>query len=413
MATSRNIIAATRRTHQPSETNASLRFARVAFTGRLATLSRTTAHELVRRAGGVPIDAVSRRTTVLVVGMRGWPLLEDGQVTSKLMRAESLRRAGRPVEIISERAFRERVGLAPASSDEPKPYDASEAARLVDVSVNTLRRWEQLSLIRSSQGRFDFRDVVSLQTIHTLLQHGASLAKLGESLTQLRGVLPDIEHPLTQLRLLSADGGALLAELGEALVDADGQFRFDFDHNPQSANPAVLGVPDHTALRMPTDADGVDALIERAEALEDAEQFERAAEAYHAVLKTLSPEEAGEYRAATHFNLGNVLRELGDLESAVTHYQHAVDSAPDLPYAWYNLADVQETLGRLDDAIASLHAALNADPLYVDALYNLAACLEQLGDVAGARTHWRRYLALEPHGEWARVARSRVEAYVS
>ncbi len=37
--------------------------------------------------------------------------------------------------------------------------------------------------------------------------------------------------------------------------------------------------------------------------------------------------------------------------------------------------------------------------------FNLAACLEQLGERTAARTHWQTYMGLDPHSEWADIAR--------
>ena len=48
--------------------------ARVAFTGKLASMTHPRAREAVRDAGGVPTVEVSRRTSLLVVGMHGWQL---------------------------------------------------------------------------------------------------------------------------------------------------------------------------------------------------------------------------------------------------------------------------------------------------------------------------------------------------
>ena len=62
----------------------------VAFTGRLACMTRAEAFEVVRSHGGTPSQAVTRQTDVLVVGELGWPLLDDGRPSNKLSRASSL-----------------------------------------------------------------------------------------------------------------------------------------------------------------------------------------------------------------------------------------------------------------------------------------------------------------------------------
>src|SRR5690349_13270815 len=73
---------------------------RVALTGRMASMSRRECQGLIRERGGVPVDAVSERTGVLVVGMFGWPLLADGRVTDKLHKAERIQERGGRIEIL-------------------------------------------------------------------------------------------------------------------------------------------------------------------------------------------------------------------------------------------------------------------------------------------------------------------------
>jgi len=79
----------------------------VAFTGRLACMSRADAFEVVRSHGGTPSQAVTRQTNVLVVGELGWPLLDDGRPSNKLSRAGSY-----GIPVVSERRFLEWIGKA-------------------------------------------------------------------------------------------------------------------------------------------------------------------------------------------------------------------------------------------------------------------------------------------------------------
>src|SRR5262249_31108448 len=77
----------------------------VAFTGRLACMSRAEAFDVVRKRGGTPSPAVTKRTRLLIVGELGWPLLDDGRPSNKLSRATAL-----GIPIVSERRFLEWVG---------------------------------------------------------------------------------------------------------------------------------------------------------------------------------------------------------------------------------------------------------------------------------------------------------------
>jgi DNA ligase (NAD+) len=100
----------------------------VAFTGRLACMTRAEAFEVVRSHGGTPSQEVTRRTNVLVVGELGWPLLDDGRPSNKLSRASSY-----GVPVISERRFLEWIGKAVPDSLH-RTYSADQIATLSKLS---------------------------------------------------------------------------------------------------------------------------------------------------------------------------------------------------------------------------------------------------------------------------------------
>jgi DNA ligase (NAD+) len=74
----------------------------VVITGTLATMTRDEARESARAAGATVTDAVSRKTTLLVVG---------AEAGSKLRKAQEL-----GVEIVDEEEFRRRLGASGSSS---------------------------------------------------------------------------------------------------------------------------------------------------------------------------------------------------------------------------------------------------------------------------------------------------------
>jgi len=75
-------------------------------------MTRQEAVRIVLAAGGTATESVSRSTSTLVVGMCGWPLLPDGQVSDKLRRAEKLVRNGFEIRIVSELFLLERAYFA-------------------------------------------------------------------------------------------------------------------------------------------------------------------------------------------------------------------------------------------------------------------------------------------------------------
>jgi tetratricopeptide (TPR) repeat protein len=384
-----------------------LKGARVALTGKLATMPRRRAIELVRAAGGDFASEVSGRTTLLVVGMDGWPLLADGSISKRLQRAEALRAAGRRIEIISEPAFLERIGQRTPEPTGRKTYSAEVIRNLLKVRPATLRRWEQLGLVRSEQGRFDYQDLVSLRTIAELVEQGVRPETIGRSLRGLSSVLTDVSRPLAQLKLVAENAGTLLAEFGGMRIAPDGQLMLGFDAGAASAGK---GEPAAGAkiLTMPADEDdeapSVDELLEQGLLLEEEECWQDAADAYTAAI-TLSA-----HLPEGHFNLGNVLCALGRMQAAGEQYRVAASQDPAMAPAWYNLADLLDAEGRLEEAIEALLRALDAEPLYADAHYNLARLYEATARPLKAASHWRRYVELDPSSNWARVARHRLAA---
>jgi hypothetical protein len=130
----------------------------VAFTGRLACMSRAEAFGVVRQRGGTPSPEVTKRTHVLIVGELGWPLLDDGRPSNKLSRARAL-----GIPIVSERRFLEWIGKAVPDSVQ-KTYSAHQLAALSKISIGMIRELSQLSLLDERDCRFGFRDLASAQT---------------------------------------------------------------------------------------------------------------------------------------------------------------------------------------------------------------------------------------------------------
>ncbi len=360
-------------------------------------MARAEAHEVVKAARGTPVATVSRRTSMLVVGMDGWPLLADGSVSRKLERAEALRRQGAPIQIVSEADFLEMAGLSERRPALRKSHPADRVCELVGVPESTLRRWELLGLVRSSDGLYDFQDIVSLQTIAALVAAGVAAPTIARSVRGLASVLPGTERPLAQLSIVIEHRGALLADFAECRIAPDGQLVIGFDRATDGPTAPVAAVAPGAA---PVPAETADDFFERGAVLEEAEDLAAAADAYRAALALRS------HFPEAQFNLGNVLRALGRFDGALERYHSAVEQDPDNAPAWYNLADLLEETGNVEEAIACLRRSLGADPAFADAHYNLALCLERAGRRDDAAAHWRAYLALDSASAWADEART-------
>src|SRR5207244_11592343 len=144
----------------------------VAFTGRLACMTRAEAFEVVRQHGGTPSQAVTRQTNVLVVGELGWPLLDDGRPSNKLSRASSY-----GIPVVSERRFLEWIGKAVPDSLH-RTYSADQIAALSKLSSSTIDELVRFGLLVPREGLFGFRDVVSDRQVSSLFANGIALSEL-------------------------------------------------------------------------------------------------------------------------------------------------------------------------------------------------------------------------------------------
>lgn len=94
------------------------------FTGKMATLERKPAEQLVAKMGGTALDAVSKALTYLVVG----DLKKPGEKSTKEKAADKLVTAGAPLKIISETEFLSMVDDAQALAAVPASVQAAAPA---------------------------------------------------------------------------------------------------------------------------------------------------------------------------------------------------------------------------------------------------------------------------------------------
>src|SRR5271163_1485079 len=66
---------------------------KVAFTGKLASMTFAEAKKLVRACGAEWVATVNEQTNLLVVGQDGLPLRKDGRLTRNLQTAERLQKS--------------------------------------------------------------------------------------------------------------------------------------------------------------------------------------------------------------------------------------------------------------------------------------------------------------------------------
>ena len=115
----------------PGELDSSALKGSVAFTGRLACMSRAEAFEVVLQHGGTPSQAVTKRTNLLIVGELGWPLLDDGRPSNELARANSY-----SIPVVSERRFLEWIGkVVPRGYRRPIRVNTAALSKLPSTTI--------------------------------------------------------------------------------------------------------------------------------------------------------------------------------------------------------------------------------------------------------------------------------------
>jgi tetratricopeptide (TPR) repeat protein len=376
----------------------------VAFTGRLASMSRRALADALRRLDIIPVEDVTRRTALLVVGQLGWPLRADGTLNHKVQQALRLQGSG-GVRIVGERDWLGAAGLTEAAAALDEHQRAESLAPRLGLPAASLRQWSRLGLLPGDARGFVLREVVSLRVLMGLVARGVDRRVLRGSLQRLRPALPEVELALRQLERLTQHDDDVLAELDVCRATPDGQMMLGFaDQASLEDAPVVISFAVGAAQSLSASPERLtsDQWFERGRRLEELEQYDAAARAYREAL-------AGEARfPEAYFNLGNTLRALGRAEAASEMYLLALAQDPTLACAWYNLADIAEEAGRLDEAIAHLEKALEACPTYADAHFNLAHCLEAAGRKSEAERHWAAYLRYDQQSEWATLARRRL-----
>src|SRR5687767_13451809 len=84
---------------------------RVAISGKLVSMTKADAVQVVVRHGGQVVPAVTHNTSILVVGQESWPLQKDGRPSKALLRAKELQQAGSPIFVLPEDDFIAKLGL--------------------------------------------------------------------------------------------------------------------------------------------------------------------------------------------------------------------------------------------------------------------------------------------------------------
>ena len=418
---------------------------RLAFVGRLASMSRREAAQLVRRHGAIVADKPSPLVRLVIVGEG--ELLPSGETEPDDWFDPATRQAiddGR-IEVLRETQLWQRLGMVDAQQEVHRLYTPAMLAELLHVPVAVIRRWRRRGLIVPAREvrrlpYFDFQEVATARRLAELLAAGMSPDAIERKLASLARYVPGVERPLAQLSVI-VEGKEILLRQGDGLIEPGGQLRFDFANDERREAPpialgaglptppisateglpgdleafgpssGVVGRPHHSAggshhsaAASPSLGAGLDP-IETARAaaeLEEAGHLDQAADMFRAAMA------AGGPTPEWCFQLAELLYRLGDPHGARERYYMAIELDEDYVEARANLGCVLAELGQRELAVAALEGALAFHPEYADAHYHLARILDDLGRSAEAQPHWQAFLDLAPDNPWADQARHRL-----
>ena len=364
----------------------------VVFTGKLASVGRREARELVDRLGGIAADDVTARTTMLVVGVSGAsPCSADastpeGARSLKLRKAERVNAAvsGR-VRILPEEDFC-RLGGLPSVEALDRQYHS--LAQILDrypaVREDHLRYLEKWSLVhpvaRTNTNRYyGFQDLRTIRQLSEGLGSGAAFRRVLRAIVAAREGQLTLDfsqrmgeaHPVKVVALRShRESGATPATVAEVCTTSSAQLSL-----------AAKYFREGSALDEGSEGDQ-----------------ERARLAYRKAL-LLDPN-----LVPALVNLANIHYGRDELVEAQALYERAMHLDTECFEAYFNLGNIHHDLGRYLDALEHYRVAIGINPGYPDAHFYLAVTLEKIGHSAEAKAHWRSYRELAPEGEWVELA---------
>lgn len=303
-------------------------------------------------------------------------------------------------------------------------FTVKDISRLFGLSESRIRYWAQTGFIgptirRGNRRFYSFSDLIGIKVARDLLESGLSLQRVRKNLASLRSMLPDVDRPLSRLRVQS-DGERMWVHAEDASFDVtSGQMMLELSTGelqddvvrildlarpphprttplPSQGNPSPDPHPHRTAYRW---------FLTGLSNHEKRETLDEAMDAYRRALE-LDPS-----LAAAHTNLGIACFDKGELTQARAHFERALSLDPDQPEARYNLANLYEQESQLELAIAEFRRVVASRPEFADAHFNLAIALEKVGSRIQAADHFRHYLALSGDTDtvWSRLANGHLE----
>jgi tetratricopeptide (TPR) repeat protein len=311
---------------------------------RIAELTTAAGAKMARRLGNATLAVVGHSSVAA-------SLSDDGDITLGLDQPKA-------IPLISERHFKDKLGLLSPSAEGDRSYSAAQLGRhagLTPLQLHALALYDVLDPVEET---FSYRDLVVARMIGRLYASGAPLPKIVMAAMSLEQHGVD----LATARLSESSWGEIVQEIEGRPARLDGQ------------------------LLLPLEGDDIDAdeAFDRAEISESEGDLPTARRWYELAARLDRKD------GVILFNLGNVLDALGETREAEIAYLQAIARSPDLGDAWFNLGVMHEKVGRYEDALGSYSNALSVEPTFADALYNAAALCMRLRRFEAALPLWEQ-----------------------
>ncbi len=402
------------------EQDASLAGRRIALVGKLVSMSRREAEQLIRTSGGRVVEPSREEADTIVVpddADNVQRFITDDQT---LCEASQQALGGGDLELIRESELWARLGLVDAGQGIARLYTPAMLAELLRAPIAAIRHWHRRGMLVAKREvrrlpYFDFEEVRVARKLAQLLAGGASLSTINRRLDELSRLLPVMSRPLADPAVV-VEGRRLMVRRGDNLAEPSGQLLIDFDASqPEGlpggtdAGPVAIRFAAGDSLRASSQRPPrgphpfvAEDLRSLAAELEANSRDDQAIEVYRAILIS------GDFTADDQFALAELLYRNGDLSAARERYYAAIELDEDFVEARSNLGCVLAEQGDFALAEAAFRGALEFHADYADAHYHLARLLDRENRSAEASRHWQLFINLAPASPWADEARERV-----
>jgi tetratricopeptide (TPR) repeat protein len=284
-------------------------------------------------------------------------------------------------------------------------FTRAEVARLFNFTDSRLKYWDKSGFISPSgyDGKkrcYTFTDLISIRSAKALLENGVSIQKTRRIVEQLSEKLPQSTHPLGRLRIRGDAKNVIVSENDHEYEADSGQLIIDF---------SVKTIEDDIISRLPErepakkELTAYEWYLEGCSLDEDEHSLDLAEQAYYSAIH-LDPSMANAYT-----NLGNLRYRQGATEDAKALYTKAIEVDDTQPEPHYNLGFLLFEEALFERARDLFLKAVDLDPEFADGWFNLAMTSIRLNEDKSAFDYFRRYLALEPSGPWAEIARNHLK----